>query len=211
MQYFERSTGISPPRYCGSTCRYPLIMYGTLRYTSRAHFGLRLLFHVISYEINYTGFNGTMDSADWVALANVDGQRVRLPPDFAKLAGVSEVSPESPIDCWLLVLKQGRFQLQRKLSPTPTIAEILRHLESLATVDSDSESDEEIAIRARLFSCVVTWHQRGPRINLPKEIFYLAPGERSHVYFLKVAGHIEIWFPDILRRAVSVPISGALS
>ena len=155
-----------------------------------------------------------MDSSDWVALARVDGQRARIPPEFAKLAGVSDVSSDCPADCWLLVLKQGRFELQKKISATITtgpIAEILRHLESLVAMDSDTETDEMIALRARLFSCTVTWHERGPRINLPKEIFQLTPGERSHIYFLRVAGHVEIWFPDLLQKAVSVPLSEILS
>jgi hypothetical protein len=147
-------------------------------------------------------------------VAKVDGQRVHLPPDFAKLAGVNDVSPESPIDCWLLVLKPGRFKLQKQ-SPPPTegpIADILHHWGELATHDSDdNESDQEIAIRTRLLSCLVTWHDRGPRINLPKEVFQLATGERSHIYLLKVAGAVELWFPDTLQRAVSMPISEVLS
>jgi hypothetical protein len=154
-----------------------------------------------------------MNLPDWIALAKVDGQRVRLPPEFAKLAGVDGVAPESPIDCWLLVLKPGRFKL-RKQSPLPTegpVADILHHWEGLVTHDSDNESDQEIAIRARLLSCVVTWHERGPRINLPKEVFQLAIGERSFIYLLKVAGTVELWFPDNLQRAVSVPISEVLS
>ncbi len=168
----------------------------------------------IKKEMYVKGLHGTPNLSDWVALAKVDGQRVRLPPEFAKLAGVNGVSPESFIDCWLLVLKPGRFKLQKQ-SPLPTegpIADILHHWEELVTHDSDdNESDQEVAIRARLLSCVVTWHQRGPRINLPKEVFQMAIGERSHVYLLKVAGAVELWFPDTLQRAVSVPISEALS
>jgi hypothetical protein len=173
-----------------------------------------LYFMDINKEMQATGLQGTQNLADWVALAKVDGQRVRLPPEFAKLAGVDGVSPESSIDCWLLVLKPGRFKLLKQ-SPPPTngpIADILHHWEELVTHDSDdNESDQEIAIRARLLSCVVTWHQRGPRINLPKEVFQLAIGERSHIYLLKVAGAVELWFPDTLQRAVSMPISEVLS
>jgi len=158
------------------------------------------------------GLHGTTKQSEWVALANVDGQRVRLPPDFAKLAGVNEVTPESPIDCWLLVLKPGRFKLLRH---SPEVSEgavvaILRRQEALAVEDSDSESDEEIALRARLFSCSVRWHEKGPRLNLPKEIFQLGIGERSQIYLMKVAGYVELWFPDNLQRAVSVPLSEVL-
>jgi len=158
------------------------------------------------------GLHGTPKPPEWVTIVNVDGQRVRLPPEFAKLAGVNDVSPDSPIACWLLVLKPGRFKLQKQ-SPVVTegpIADILRHWDNLAMHDSDNESDAEIAVRARLLSCVVTWHERGPRINLPKEVFQLTVGERSQIYLLKVAACLELWFPDTLQRAVSVPISEIL-
>ena len=166
----------------------------------------------IRHKTAFMGLHGTMDSTDWTYLANVDGQRVRIPPAFAKLAGVDDVSPKSPIDCWLLVLKAGKFLVQRQSTADAggPIPKILRHMESLVSQDSANESDEEIAIRARLFPCVVTWHDRGPRLNLPKEIFYLAPGERSHIYFVKVEEHIEIWFPETLQKAVSVPLSEVL-
>src|ERR1700733_10246371 len=97
------------------------------------------------------GLHGTMDSCDWVAVANIDGQRARIPPEFAKLAGVNDVSSNSPVDCWLVVLKPGKFQLQRKQSATTedVSSDLLRHLEGLVAMDSASESDEEIAIRAR--------------------------------------------------------------
>ncbi len=159
------------------------------------------------------GLHGTKNLSEWVALASIDGQRVRLPPEFAKLAGVNEVSSDSPIDCWLLVLKPGRFKLQKQFPPVTgaPIADILRHWEGLARHDSDSESEEEIALRARLLSCVVTWHERGPRINLPKEVFQLTVGERSSVYLLKVAGCVELWFPDKLQQAVSIPLADILS
>jgi hypothetical protein len=97
--------------------------------------------------------------------------------------------------------------------PIPTegpIAKILRHLEALASHDSADERDEEIAIRARLFPCTVTWHQRGPRLNFPKEILHLAAGERSQVFLVKVEGQVEVWFPDKLQRAVSAPFTDVL-
>lgn len=153
-----------------------------------------------------------MIASTWATVARVDKQRIHLPSEFAKLAGVEGVSPKVPIDCWLHVIKEGRFLLQRQ-DPTPTdgpIAKILNHLERLASIDSADENDDEIAIRARLFPCSVTWHERGPRLNAPKEILYLASGDRSHVFLLKVDGCVELWFPDKLQTAVSVPLTDIL-
>jgi hypothetical protein len=146
-----------------------------------------------------------MNLPEWVGLANVDGHRVRFPGGFAKLAGVDHISPESSIECWLIVLKAGRFLLQRQdqVRAEDLVTRVLRYFESLASHDSADESEEEIAKRARLFSCTVTWHERGPRLNLPKEIFYLTPGEKSQVYFVRVVGLVEIWFPEILQRATA--------
>jgi hypothetical protein len=153
-----------------------------------------------------------MNADTWATVAKVDKQRIHLPSEFAKLAGVEGVLPKSQIDCWLLVIKEGRFLLQKQ-DPPPTdgpIAKILNHLERLASIDSADENEEEIAIRARLFPCSVTWHERGPRLNAPKEILYLASGERSHVFLLNVDGCVEVWFPEKLQRAVSVPLDDIL-
>jgi hypothetical protein len=147
----------------------------------------------------------------WVALATVVGQRVRLPPEFARLAGLSGAAP---VDCWLAVLRPGRFQLRKQL-PRPNdgpAAQILDHLEELSSDDSvdGTESNEQIAVRARLLSCVVTGPRSGPRVNLPKEIFHMSTGERSHIYLLNVGGYVELWFPATFQEAVSVPISEVL-
>jgi hypothetical protein len=158
------------------------------------------------------GIHGTTEVPVWIAVASIDGQRVRLPSEFAKLAGVDGVTPNVPIDCWLLVIKPGRFKLQRQSPPATEgpIGDILRHWEALALGDPEDETDERIALRAILLPCVATWHERGPRINLPKEIFQLAVGDQSHIYLMSVAGGVELWFPTKLQQAVSVPLSDVL-
>jgi hypothetical protein len=148
----------------------------------------------------------------WVVLVKVVGQRVRLPADFAEMAGLSGTG--SAVNCWLFVRKAGRFQL-RKQSPRPTegpIAEVLERLDEIASEDpfDATEDNEQAAIRARLIPCVVSGPRSGPRIYLPKEALQLATGDRSQVYLINVSGFVELWFPETLRAAVSVPISEVL-
>jgi hypothetical protein len=110
-------------------------------------------------------------------------------------------------------LKPGRYRLV--VVGTDAASRILRQIEETQAAgdlldSTDSDSDDSIS--ARLISCSVS---RRPvwRLNFPKEALRLVPeGERGrYVAVMIVAGFIELWFPDTLRRAVSVPISDILS
>jgi len=50
------------------------------------------------------------------------------------------------------------------------------------------------------------------RVTIPEDARMLVPeGKKERFVFIKVcAGFVEIWFPDTLRQALSVPISEVL-
>jgi len=108
----------------------------------------------------------------------------------------------------------GRFRLLRQ-SERPTEGYLARFFEYLdENVEHGSydgtESNDQVAIPARLIPCVVTPPRSGPRINIPKEALELVAGDRSHVFLRIVEGYAELWFPDTQREAVAAPISTVL-
>lgn len=159
--------------------------------------------------INGTEFQGS-DFTD----AKLEGDRIRLPAHLADLVGLTG---KDRIDCWLLVLKPGRYRLAKR--PTGevsgSLSKILAQIEELGLPGDlldNTESDEEAGIRARLIPCVATPRGPGWRISVPKVARKLAPDgeEAKFVFILTVAGYVEIWFPNELRQAVSVSISELL-
>jgi hypothetical protein len=148
---------------------------------------------------------------------NFDGDRIPLPSRFVEYA---HLEGSAAAECWLLVVTAGRYRLVP--SPTKASAEssslmrVLREWEDVATngdVLAGTASNEHAAVRARIIPTVASPMGTGWRITLPKEAKALVPAgeDRSFVFVLVVAGFIEIWFPDTLRRAVSVPIADLLS
>jgi hypothetical protein len=142
-----------------------------------------------------------------------EGDRLCLPSRFAeqvRLAG------DEKLECILLVIAHGRYRLLRQ--PTQAaiggLAKLLHKIED-AAVERDIldviENNAEAAIPARLIPCIASPPGPGWRINVPKEVIKLAADkEQSFVFLLIVSGFVEIWFPDALRKAVSVPISQLL-
>jgi hypothetical protein len=147
-------------------------------------------------------------------LARLESGRVRLPPRFAKQAGLAGTKP---IDCFLLVVKAGRYRLLTRgaVAATPVLAEILNppeepDAEKGALDGTDSNSDA--AAPARLIPCAASPRGPGWRIQVPKEAIYLAPGaDHSRVFLLVVEGFVELWFQETLQEAVSEPLSELLS
>ena len=74
-----------------------------------------------------------------------------------------------------------------------------------------TERNEDAAIQATLIPCVATAPEPGWRISVPKEARQLAADpEASCLFILTVAGFVELWFPETLRREVSKSISDIL-
>ena len=161
-----------------------------------------------------TGNN--VKQADFVA-AIFDDDRIRLPPDLSELA---QLKGTDPIACWLLVVTVGRY----RLVPQPiagdgeieSFTKLLREWEEAASPGDILEStagNKRAAMRARLIPTEALPTRSGWRIKVPKEVRKLVPPKEddSFVFLLLVAGFIELWFPDTLRRALSVPIADLFS
>jgi hypothetical protein len=149
-----------------------------------------------------------------LAIVEFQRGRIRLPVHFVKQAGLIK---NTPVDCWLLVVTPGRYRLltQAEKEATEDLSEIhdrVKEVTASADVLDWTENNPQDAIPARLIACVATPRGPGWRIQIPKVLIKLA-GEKenpSHVFMMTVAGYVEIWFPETLRAATSVPISKAL-
>jgi hypothetical protein len=96
-------------------------------------------------------------------------------------------------------------------TPAGDISRILRQIEEAVAPGEvlDRTGNNALdGIQARLIPCKVSPPEPGWRVNFPKEAKELVSEreERSFVYVMVVAGFVEIWFPDTLRRALSRPL-----
>jgi hypothetical protein len=76
-----------------------------------------------------------------------------------------------------------------------------------------TDDDDQAGIAVKLIPCVISPPPPGWRVNFPqvaRDLLY-EKEEQSFVFFLIVAGYIEIWFPDKFRRIASRTISKFLS
>ncbi len=153
-----------------------------------------------------------------LAVAKFEGERVRLPVHVVERAKHPRLTGRNPIKCWLLAVTPGRFRLieQPPGAAPDDISRILRQIEEVQApgdVLDRTDNNARDGIVARLIPCSVSPPEPGWRINFPRAAKELVPEteERSFVFVLIVAGFVELWFPDTLRRALSVPISEILS
>jgi hypothetical protein len=154
--------------------------------------------------------DGKLVSQHNFARADLEGDRVRLPPRFAKQA---RLGGAARVDCFLLALKAGWYRLVTE--ETTELSAILRKIEeTVAPGDllDGTDSDERSAIPARLIPCSASPHLSGWRIHIPKEAKGLAAdgADAKFVFLVMSAGYVDLWFPGALREAVSVPISEVL-
>lgn len=148
-----------------------------------------------------------------VLVAEFDGERIYLPSQIVENAEQPRLAGEEPLECWLLVVTPGRYRLVARPpgAPAGDLSRILSQIEEVTApgdVLDRTQNNARDGIPARLIPCRVTPPKPGWRINFPKEALALVPHteDRSFVFVMIVAGFIEIWFPDTLRRALSGPI-----
>lgn len=110
-----------------------------------------------------------------------------------------------------------RLALQpKKEEVTGDLADILEAIRA-AKMPGDlltrTDSDPEAASVARLIAATVSPKKGGWRLTIPKVARRLAPSADAakFVFLTVLAGYIEIWFPETLKQAMSVPISDVLS
>jgi hypothetical protein len=151
----------------------------------------------------------------WVA--RFEGDRIRLSTEIVENDQLPWLAGEEPVECGLLVVTPGRYRLVPHPTGTPSddLVRILRQIEETAAqgeVLDRTQNNARDGIPGRLIPCNVSPRGPGWRINFPKEATELVPPEEQHslVYLMIVAGFIEIWFLDTLRRALSRPISEVL-
>jgi hypothetical protein len=147
-----------------------------------------------------------------LSLVKFEGDRIRIPVDFVKAAGLSG---EKPIGAWFLIVGPGRYRLvtDEHLSGEPDMTRTLRQPEGafgdfLDTTDNNAEA----AMRVRLIPCVVSPLGPGWRVSVPRELRMIASDEEasSSAFLLVVKGFVELWFPETLREALTVPLSRLL-
>jgi hypothetical protein len=170
---------------------------------------------VHNVNTSFMVINGKNILATQIAVAKFEGDRIRIPTNLVEPAGLAG---KLPIDFWFLVVSPGRYRLLKR--PTSStrgdLPKIIRKIEEVGEsgdVLDGTDSNAEAAIAARMVPCVASPRGPGWRIDVPKVIRKLAyeREESSYVYLLMVAGFVELWFPDTLRCALSVPISELLS
>src|SRR6266851_6754295 len=154
--------------------------------------------------------DGSYFEAGGLARVKFERERVRLPVHVVEGANHPRLIGKDPVKCWLLVVTPGRFRLVMVPtgSATGDLSRILQEIEeaeAAGDVLDRTENNAGDGIGARLIPCTVSPPAPGWRVNFPKAAKDLVPEkeERSFVFVLIVAGFIEIWFPDTLRRALS--------
>jgi hypothetical protein len=162
--------------------------------------------------------DGSMNNENASSKVNFDRERVRLPIHVVENAKHPSFAEKEALKCWLLVVTPGRYRLvgQPSEPPTGNLAKILQEIqeaEEFGDVLDRTDDNPRDAIGERLIPCTVSFTQRiGWRVNFPRAAKDLIPQkeERDFVYVRLVAGYIEIWFPETLRRAISSPLSEIL-
>jgi hypothetical protein len=149
-----------------------------------------------------------------VARAKVEGERIRLPENIIARVTYSQFNGKTEIEAWLLVVSPGRYRLiVGEKAEVSRILDLIAENEATGGVLDRTEDDEQAGIAAKLIPCVISPPPPGWRVNFPqvaRDLMY-EKEERSFVFFLIVAGYIEIWFPDKFRHIASRPISKFLS
>jgi hypothetical protein len=155
--------------------------------------------------------NGSTVQRDDFAVAELEGERISLPVRFVKQAGLDAEESER-IERSLLVVSPGRYRLLKESSEDiDKLRMLIEEIGIPGEVLDETRTNIRASIRARLIPCAVTRPRPSWRMIVPKVAIQLAPGERSHVFLLIVRGYVELWFPDTLRQAISVPLSEILS
>jgi hypothetical protein len=162
--------------------------------------------------------DGNSAEASGLARVKFERERIRLPIHVVESANHPRLVGKDPIKCGLLVLTPGRFRLVMLSTGSPTTGDLSRILHEIEEAETPgdvldrTDNNARDGIGARLIPCTISPPSPGWRVNFPQAAKDLIPEkeERSFVFVLVVAGFIEIWFPDTLRRASSAPISELL-
>ncbi|SRR5713101_794442 len=147
-----------------------------------------------------------------VHLSSDAANRITLPKHF------SDRTPfcgTQSFQAWLLLLTPGRYrlltneQVQNDQQLEPVRSLILEGKSTPATEPTCSEEPTRAAIVARLLPTTIAPQGSCWRISLPKAFDVFVPPDcdpKKFSIFLSLEGYWEIWYTDVLRRAVLVPL-----
>jgi hypothetical protein len=148
-------------------------------------------------------------TTDVFTFVEFEGERIRLPQPFVEAAGLTG---KDRLERSLFVIRPGAYRLLPAIEELSN--EVLQRIHSRWEEAGSGEDPLErtdspkwAGVRASLIPCVVSPPGPGWRINVPKVARQLVPGDRSGVFLLIVGGCVELWFPDVMRQAVSVPVT----
>jgi hypothetical protein len=141
--------------------------------------------------------------------------RILVPKNFSDR--VSWMQGTQTLEGWILLIEPGRFRLlsdeevtrDPQLEPIRSLA-----LEGKSAVGNEPTRAEELklaAMVARLVPISIAHSALGWRVAFPKVFNKFAPSECNRKAFsilFSLEGYLEIWYTDVLRRAVSLPLEG---
>jgi len=118
------------------------------------------------------------------------------------------------VQAWLFLLEPGRYRLlsdedvQNDPQLEPVRVLILQEKPVVATEASYAENSRDAAIVARLIPITIRFHKGSWRIPFAEERRALAPPDcnpRAISFLFSPEGFVEIWYTDVLRRALTPP------
>lgn len=159
--------------------------------------------------------NASDDQSVQIAEFERDSDRIYIPKRLGELGGLKG---GEQVECWLLVISPGHYRLAvrpQKMDPDSDLTDVLGALEAAkepGDLLTGTDSDPKAAIPFRLIP-VTAFPKKGAwRLAIPEVPRLLAPsGDAAKFVYLSIlAGYLEIWFPETLKQALSVPISRTL-
>ena len=119
------------------------------------------------------------------------------------------------IEAWILLVAPGRYrllsdeQVQNHPRLEPVRSLILERKSASASEPTQAEAMGRAALVVRLLPTTITPPKPGWRIAFPKAFDPFAPPECDRKAFsvlFSLEGFLEIWYTDVLRKAVSLPL-----
>lgn len=137
--------------------------------------------------------------------------RVSIPKHFSDRL---EWIKGAEVQAWLLLIEPGRYRLlseedvQSDPQLDPIRLLIIQEKQTTTTPASYAERSSDAAIVARLFPITIKLHTGSWRLPFAEEWRALAPPDsspRSISFLFTPEGFLEIWYTDVLRRALTPP------
>lgn len=148
-----------------------------------------------------------------VAATVASGGRIWIPDHLVRR--INWLKGGDALDAWLLILQPGRFRLlsHGQVEASDRLRQVLERItnpdESGDDDPAHAESQELAALAARLVPAKVS--PKGPRggwrLTSPLGLFPAGATKSGTIlYLLMSEGYLELWFEDLLNRALEIPL-----